>query len=366
MSNRRGADLIIALVLLGILGAISPSRAAASTMPWSHPGSHDANSLQIPSSAFAPAIPGTALALDLAAIDTVQDWPRIHHSSGYGSWGFTAGSIQEAHWTPSGWADPVTFSYTGSRFASEPGAYDAWQDASTYWPYKYNNIVYSACPEVSTAMCNRWELNGNNGIVEWDDTLQIGACIVEARAFAPLALFAAQLVQIATTLAAIDRAAIGAEETDCSAPPASVPRLSPSFAVGIDALRVEPVEAGANWALNKSPLIHALPGKSVGIALYYTVRTPSAGMRAVFHLSVRSNGRVILKTNDPAYALSPAHTLYRHIDRFLPRSPGQYTVSESVTVSGQTAKGSMSFVVEAPSGRVHRRGIREEMPGGTG
>src|SRR5947209_6366643 len=207
----------LALALLVLIVLVTPGMAAGATKP-------DATQLRLSDAVFEPATVSTSAPLDVARTSDVKFWPRIHHLADYARWGVTAGYVEEALWTPSGAGDGVTFDYLGSVFRTQPGAYDAWQDGATYWPSIFTNVQSMSCLPISEAICNRWELVGNNGINEWDDSIQMGQCLLETRAYARASVFAAQESRIAATLLMIGQAAITAARSACQIPaPAPTP-----------------------------------------------------------------------------------------------------------------------------------------------
>jgi hypothetical protein len=275
-------------------------------------------------------------------MDNPQNWPRIHHSVAYRTWGLTDSYMQTARWTPTGSNDTVTFGYGGSILAAEPRAYEAWQDGTTYWPNKYNNILLVACPVVAAPVCSRWILTGNNGIDEWDDTIQLGQCLIETRTFAAAALFTAQQAQIADTLAAIDRAAIAAAAKVCRVPVSSPATGTSLLALGIDALRIEKTNAQPDWTLARPSIKSVRTGETLFVSTYYTVRNAPAGARADYHVIVRTRQRVVLDQLD-RFTLSASTTRYRDWLRFIPKTPGLYRVTATVGVGNMSASGSVSF-----------------------
>lgn len=326
----------------GATAARAPSRTNARVNART-PAGQDAAGLQLRTEVFAPATIATSTRRASNDMDNTQLWPRLHHSASYASWGLSGSYFQHALWTPSGSTESVTFDYAGSVLATEPGAYDAWHDGTTYWPFKYNNIQLVSCPAVAAPDCSRWDLTGNNGITEWDDSIQLGRCLIETRTFAPAALFTAQKTRIADTLATIDRAAVAAASKVCRVPASSPSTRTGPVALGIDALRIETNNARADWALARPSIKKVAAGGTVFLSLYITVRNAPADARAGYQVIVRAGGRVVLNRRDGPFPLSASSTQYRHWVRFIPRSPGSYTVTASVDVANVSATGSVSF-----------------------
>jgi hypothetical protein len=301
--------------------------------------------LQLQAAVFAPALITYSKTVDATTMNNPANWPRLHHAEGYDTPGLRSSYVQEASWTPTGSSDAVVFDYAGSLFRAQPGAYDGWQDGSTYWPMKYNNTRFLTCPDLGVPICTRWLLIGDNSIDEMDDTIQLGKCLAETRAFGPAALFTAQTPQITSTLAAVDAAAVGAARRVCRVKQPAIVAAPTGPVLGIDAVRLEPDGAAPDWNLSRHPVGTAARGHTVLIATYYSVTNAPTGSRARFHEVIQVGASVLLDKRDQPFTLALPSRLSRHVIRFVPPSAGSYRVTVTVQVGAASAAGTLTFQV---------------------
>jgi hypothetical protein len=222
------AAFSLATVSFALAGP-SPAHAAGTRL-LAEPGG---DILQIPDSAFSPAVPsdaGYVLDNSNVRVSDPADWPRSMHTTGYSTWGRVTGYFRSAGWQPAGSTNTLHWLYAGHIFSTVDGAEKAWHDGAVDGAQSYGLYHASSCTETVGMTCRRTHDSGEVFV----DFVQYGVCLVETAAVETNAsgkTVKLPKAQALATLTNIDTAVATAMKNGCAATTPSSAG-TPAYSVG--------------------------------------------------------------------------------------------------------------------------------------